>query len=70
VNPFSRAFERVRASSLYAEMAARDAVIDPALEVAAGHALMIGADFVGQRDGRAQWAYLRTKYGQQLALAS
>lgn len=64
VNPFSRALEHVRRSSLYAELAARGAAIDPEVEVAAGQALMIGTDFVGQRDGRAQWEYLRSKYGQ------
>lgn len=70
VNPFSENVARVRESGLYAELAAIGAVIDPALEVAEGRALMIGADFVGQRDGRAQWSYLLGKYGSLLSIAS
>ena len=67
VNPFSRMLERVRGCSLYAELELLGAVVDPEVEVATGHALMIGADFVGQRDGRSQLAYLQRKYAQLAA---
>lgn len=70
VNPYSENLERVRESSLYLELAARGAVVDAALEVAEGRALMIGSDFVGQRDGRAQWSYLLGKYGASFSIAS
>ncbi|RYZ61307.1 MAG: hypothetical protein EOP08_13650 [Proteobacteria bacterium] len=69
LNPYGRAVEHVRRSSLYAAFAAYGAVVDPLREVEAGRALMVGPDFVGPRDGRAQWAYLAHKYGRPLATA-
>ncbi len=60
VNSYSPRRVRLRAGRLYAMFSERRAVVDPEVEASA---LMIGADFVGPRDARRQWEYLRDRYG-------
>lgn len=63
VNYFSDRREAFRNTKLHDMFAVRGAVVDPVLAVASGRAFMIGREFAGPRDGRAQWQYLKDHYG-------
>jgi hypothetical protein len=63
VNHFSDRREAFRNTKLHDMFAVRGAVVDPELAVASGRAFMIGREFSGRRDGRAQWQYLKDHYG-------
>lgn len=62
VNYFSERLEKFRSTKLYQLFEQSRAVIDPEKEMLAGKALMLGDDFVGPRDGKAQWNYIFSRY--------
>lgn len=70
VNYFSERRDALRRSRLHRMFDACGAVVDPEVDVARGSAFMLGADFVGPRDGRTQWAYLRERYGVTTSIMS
>lgn len=63
VNYFSDRREAFRNTKLHDMFAVRGAVVDPELAAATGRAFMLGREFSGRRDGRAQWQYLKDHYG-------
>lgn len=63
VNYFSDRREAFRNTKLHDMFAVRRAVVDPEVAVASGRAFMIGREFAGPRDGRAEWQYLKDHYG-------
>lgn len=63
VNMHSEQRVRFRRSRLHAMFAKYNAVIDAEIAEQSGKAFMLGRDFVGPRNGKSQWAYIRDKYG-------
>lgn len=66
INHFSPRRDQLRRSRLHALFG--KAVVDAEQSVLRGEALMLDSDFVGQRDGAAQWEYLMRKYGVATAV--
>ena len=63
VNYFGARQDSLRCSKLYRMFRDCNAVVDPELEVAEGRAYLLGRDFNVRRDGKAQWSYLKGRYG-------
>jgi hypothetical protein len=63
VNMYSEQRARFRSSRLHAMFAKYNAVIDAEVAEQRGEAFMLGCDFVGPRNGKSQWAYIRDRYG-------
>lgn len=63
VNMHSEQRARFRRSRLHAMFAKYNAVIDAEVAEQRGKAFMLGRDFVGPRNGKSQWAYIRDRYG-------
>ena len=63
INMHSEQRARFRRSRLHAMFAKYNAVIDAEVAEQRGKAFMLGRDFVGPRNGKSQWAYIRDRYG-------
>jgi hypothetical protein len=63
VNMYSEQRARFRSSCLHTIFSKYNAVIDAEVAEQRGEAFMLGCDFVGPRNGKSQWVYIRDRYG-------